>query len=60
MGVTVCEADVPHGVYDQHRRVVVLPLGLSLAEKAAAVRELFAERRADAVPEEASLGPLAG
>lgn len=43
--VQVLEADVPFPMYDEWKRVIVLPRGLTEIEQGRAMRELFAERR---------------
>jgi len=45
--VWVVEADVPRPVFDEWRRLVVLPAGLDLVEQGRAMLELFAERRGE-------------
>jgi len=42
--VTIYEADVPAAVFDEHRRVMVLPVGLTGREWTDAVDELVQER----------------
>lgn len=44
--VGVVEADVPSAVYDEWRRRIVIPRGLSLIERGRLVTELLTERRA--------------
>lgn len=43
--MTLVEADVPQGLYDDWREVMVLPRGLTLAEQSALILELMRERR---------------
>lgn len=48
-GTTIVRADVTFPVWDQHRRVIVLPAGLSGREACAAVVELVHERMGAAI-----------
>lgn len=43
--MVLVEANVPQGVYDDWRGVMVVPVGLTLAEQAALILELMQERR---------------
>jgi len=43
----VIDADVPTAVYDEWRRLVILPKDLSLVDQGRVMRRLFAERRGE-------------
>lgn len=43
--MVLVEADVPQGIYDDWRGVMVIPSGLTLGEQAALILELMRERR---------------
>jgi len=45
--VEVMTADVPRALYDEWRRVIVFPYGLTLIEQGETMCELFAEHRGE-------------
>ena len=43
--MTLVEADVTEGVYDEYRQVMVVPRGMCVQDQAALILELMRERR---------------